>query len=124
MRFPLRFALTKSLTPSSSTPIQRLLVFALDSDRHNAFETLKSLRDTLKGHLSYVIFTSDTNSVDDSRLDNFRLLWKERFPDMMVIKEKHLKNVAGLVRETDAADVRVLVTGSLYLVGYVLKDLS
>lgn len=100
-----------------------MLLFALDSDRHDAFGTLEYLRDSLHSHLSYVVFTSDTNAVDKARLVEFESLWKGTFPDMRVVIADPT-HIIDRVRElSDGRAVQVLVTGSLFLVGFVLKSL-
>lgn len=95
----------------------------MDSDRHDAFGTLKCLRDSLNSHLSYVIFTSDTNTVKKARLMSFETLWKETYPDVRVdIVDP--TDIIGLVRKLgNGRAVQVLVTGSLFLVGSVLKSI-
>lgn len=95
----------------------------MDSDRHDAFGTLKCLRDTLNSHLSYVIFTSDTNTVNKARLTSFETLWKETSPDVRVdIVDP--TDIIDRVRELgNGKAVQVLVTGSLFLVGSVLKSI-
>lgn len=78
--------------------------------------------------MSRVIFTSDTGKSDTSgaRVREYEAIWRRNFPDTeiatIVDTDRVLDEVHGAGEE--ACNVHVLVTGSLYLVGSVLKRLS
>lgn len=114
----------QQLNRRRSMPTERFIVFALNSDRHDAFGTLKSLREGLKNDVSCVLFTSDTDIIDATRIAEFERIWRDKFPDTRVVTGD-LEDVMEQVREAgNRIELQVLVTGSLYLVGSVLKVLS
>lgn len=95
-------------------------MFGIDSDRHDPDNTIKSFRDALGHSVSSVILTSDTGVLDEYRLKRYSEIWLQRFPEAQVlISGRDLAMERARQLGTD-----VLVTGSLFLVAHVLRNLN
>ncbi|WQF89378.1 Putative folylpolyglutamate synthetase, Mur ligase, Mur ligase, central [Colletotrichum destructivum] len=97
-----------------------VLLFGIDSDRHNPHETLKSLGEVLGNSITCVILTSNTGIFDRERLEGYAKVWGELSSRRVIIAERD----DGVEQARCEEGSYILVTGSLFLVAYVLKKLK
>lgn len=107
----------------------RILIFAQKSDQRDSLGVLKRLSETLNLSIQHAIFTtySDNDNVTDHRLlEQYRQCWKEWFPWTEAWNEQTPWQAVARARELGKGEdaVHILVTGSLHLVGSVLRQLG
>jgi folylpolyglutamate synthase/dihydropteroate synthase len=99
---------------------KNVLVFGLDSDRHDPYNTLETLATLLSEHVEGIVLTSDTGNSDNKRLATYSEIWRSHARDVK-IKIADREQAMDCAREMGT---QVFVTGSLFLVAFVLQKLN
>lgn len=102
---------------------RNVLLFALDSDRHDGYGMLKCISTTLEIPLTNIYITSCSRPPVFDYAGKYGKVCEEYFPGTPVVVAP--ENAVSLIESLGGEDhLQVFVTGSLYLVGNVLKMLG